>query len=77
VQGPETLTKYKPLEHVPGLNVGGWHDAGDYDLRIESQSDEVKILAQAYEEFHEDYDETTIDQSKKLVEMHVPDGKRT
>jgi hypothetical protein len=75
VQGPETLTKYKPLEHVPGLNVGGWHDAGDYDLRIESQSDEVKILAQTYEEFRENYDDTTIDQSKKLVEMHVPDGK--
>lgn len=75
MQGPSTLTKYKPLEHVPGLNAGGWHDAGDYDLRIESQADEVKILAQAYEEFNEQYDETKIDQSRKLVEMHTPDGK--
>ncbi|MFW6277345.1 MAG: cellulase N-terminal Ig-like domain-containing protein, partial [Prolixibacteraceae bacterium] len=31
-QGPSTLTEYEPLEQVPGLNVGGWHDAGDYDL---------------------------------------------
>ncbi len=32
-QGPSTLTKYKSGEHVPGLNIGGWHDAGDYDLQ--------------------------------------------
>lgn len=74
-QGPSTLTKYKPLEHVPGLDSGGWHDAGDYDLRIESQTETVRILAQAYEEFHDNYDETTIDQAGKIVEMHVPDGK--
>ncbi|MEJ2544289.1 MAG: glycoside hydrolase family 9 protein [Calditrichaceae bacterium] len=53
-----TLTKYKPLEHVPGLNVGGWHDAGDYDLRIESQAQTVIALALTYEEFGIDYDET-------------------
>jgi len=40
-QGPSTLTKYKPGEHVPGLDHGGWYDAGDYDLRIESQIDTV------------------------------------
>jgi endoglucanase len=33
-QGPSTLTRFKPGEHVPGLDAGGWHDAGDYDLRI-------------------------------------------
>src|SRR5665648_1173011 len=38
VQGSSTLTKYRPLEPVPGLAVGGWHDAGDDDLRIESQA---------------------------------------
>ena len=31
-QGPETETRFKPLEHVPGLDWGGWHDAGDFDL---------------------------------------------
>ena len=28
-QGPSTLCKYNPGDCVPGLNVGGWHDAGD------------------------------------------------
>jgi len=74
-QGHSTLTKYKPLEQVPGLNRGGWHDAGDYDLRVESQSGEVWILSQAYEQFHPDWDETTIDQKEHLVEIHRPDGK--
>ncbi len=34
---------------LPGLNRNGWHDAGDYDLRVESQASEVWILSQAYE----------------------------
>ncbi len=62
LQGPSTLTKFKSGEHVPGLNLGGWHDAGDYDLRVESQSGEVYILAQAYEAFGIRYDETSVDQ---------------
>jgi endoglucanase len=75
VQGHSTLTKYKPLEQVPGLNRGGWHDAGDYDLRVESQAGEVWILSQAYELFHPEWDQTTIDQKNHLVEIHRPDGK--
>lgn len=74
-QGPSTLTKYKPYEHVPDLNSGGWHDAGDYDLRIESQAGTVQILALANEEFNVVYDETTVDQINKVVEMHRPDGR--
>ena len=74
-QGSSTLTKYKPLDQVPGLNRGGWHDAGDYDLRVESQAGEVWILSQAYELFHPDWDQTTIDQKQRLVEIHRPDGK--
>jgi hypothetical protein len=75
VQGPSTLTKYSPLEPVPGLNAGGWHDAGDYDLRVESQMGTVWLLAQMIEEFNLDHDATTIDQTARLVEIHVPDGK--
>ncbi len=74
-QGASTLTKYQPGEHVPGLNVGGWHDAGDFDLRIESQAGEAYILAMAYEAFDVDYDVTTVDQASKTVEIHQPDGK--
>jgi endoglucanase len=75
VQGPSTLTKYKPGDVVPGLNVGGWHDAGDFDLRVESQSGEFYILTLAYEAFNVNYDVTTIDQDKRITEIHQPDGK--
>ena len=74
-QGKETLTKYRPGEIVPGLNVGGWHDAGDYDLRIESQAGECYILSLAFEEFGVNLDATTIDQKRKITEIHQPDGK--
>ena len=75
IQGPETLCDFKPGELVPGLNEGGWHDAGDFDLRIESQATEVYVLATAYENFNVNYDATTIDQKNKVVEIHQPDGK--
>lgn len=75
LQGPSTLTKYKSGDHVPGLAVGGWHDAGDYDMRVESLSKEIRILSHAYEEFGVNYDNTTIDQKKRVAELHHPDGK--
>ena len=74
IQGPSTLSAYAPQQPVPGLNMGGWHDAGDYDLRVESQISTVRILAQAYEAFSSDYDVTTVDQGNHLVQMHRPDG---
>ena len=74
-QGPSTLTNFKPGEHVPGLNIGGWHDAGDYDLRVESQAETVYKLALAYEFFKDDYDQTSIDQVTRVAELHKPDGK--
>ena len=75
VQGPSTLTKYNPGDIVPGLNIGGWHDAGDFDLRVESQAGESYILALAYEAFNVDYDVTAIDQHTRITEIHQPDGK--
>jgi hypothetical protein len=74
-QGPNTLSTARSGETVPGLNAGGWHDAGDDDLRIESQADEVSILGSAYEAFALNYDDTTIDQRKQLTKIHQPDGK--
>jgi endoglucanase len=73
-QGPTTFTKYKSMDHVPGLDIGGWHDAGDYDLRVESQIGTSQMLSLALEEFNTQYDQTSIDQQKHLVEMHRPDG---
>jgi endoglucanase len=75
LQGKSTLTNFKPGDDVPGLNCGGWHDAGDYDLRVESQSGEAYILSEIYEAFGINYDETSIDQNTHVVEIHQPDGK--
>jgi len=74
-QGPGTLTRFAPGESVPGLDRGGWHDAGDYDLRVESQAGTMHGLALAYEEFHVTYDNTTIDQENGLAVLHRPDGE--
>jgi endoglucanase len=75
LQGPSTLTKFQPGEHVPGLNIGGWHDAGDYDLRVESQAGTIQWLAHAWERFRPEHDNTWIDQTSRIVEIHRPDGK--
>jgi endoglucanase len=74
-QGPSTLTRFKPGDHVSGLNKGGWHDAGDDDLRVESQAGTVQLLSLAWEEFRPEYDATTINQRLHQVDMHKPDGK--
>ena len=75
IQGPSTLTTYHSGETVPGLNRGAWHDAGDFDIRVESQSETVHGLTLAYEQFGVNYDNTTIDQKNHLVEIGKPDGK--
>ena len=74
-QGKDTLTRFRPGECVPGLNCGGWHDAGDFDLRVESQAGEAYLLSLAWEAFHVEWDATTIDQKTQTVEIHHPDGK--
>ncbi|HEV7138297.1 MAG TPA: glycoside hydrolase family 9 protein [Steroidobacteraceae bacterium] len=74
-EGPDNFTRYKPYQHVPGLDAGGWHDAGDYDLRIESQMGTVWMLSKMVSEFGFYYDGTTIDEQRKLALIHVPDGK--
>lgn len=74
-QPEENRTAFNPLDRVPGLNAGGWHDAGDFDLRIESQAGESYILANAYEAFRPDIDVTAIDHGNHRVEIHEPDGE--
>ena len=75
LQGSETLTKYQPGEHVPGINLGGWHDAGDFDLRVESQATTIQGLSHIYELFDVEYDNTRINQETKTVDILQPDGK--
>lgn len=69
------MSKYAAGEIVPGVNIGGWHDAGDFDLRVESQAGETYILALAYEAFQPDLDVTSIDQINRITEIHQADGK--
>jgi hypothetical protein len=64
-QGPTTDTPFKPGEHIPGLNIGGWFDAGDFDIRTQTHYDVVTNLVNV----------TSVDYRKKLVELHQADGK--
>ncbi|MCP9199104.1 glycoside hydrolase family 9 protein [Gramella sp. GC03-9] len=74
-QGPTTDTPYSPGEHIPGLNVGGWYDAGDYDIRTQTQYHVVNNLVHAYEDFNLNRDQTLVDYEAKYVDIHNPDGK--
>jgi endoglucanase len=66
--------KYKGGDHIPGMNVGGWYDAGDFDLEEPAQLSVIQSLALAYREFNLTYDELTVDEAAREVEMHRPDG---
>ena len=41
-QGASTDNRFKPGQHIPGLNVGGWFDAGDFDIQTPSQQQTVQ-----------------------------------
>ena len=69
------ISPYPEGAPVPGVAVGGWHDAGDLDLRIESQIGESYILSMAWEQFHPEIDATAIDQQAHVTEIHQADGK--
>lgn len=72
--GPTTDTKYKSLEHIPGLAVGGWFDAGDFDIQTGSHNVVVTDLSAAWEKFGLKHDETFIDKKNSFVDIHRPDG---
>ena len=73
-QATATDGKWKGGDHIPGMNVGGWYDAGDYDLEEPAQLSVIQSLALAYREFNLKYDELTVDETTREVEMHRPDG---
>lgn len=73
-QGPTTDTAYAPLEHIPGLNVGGWFDAGDFDIRTSSQYETVRTLARSWERFEPKRDVTKVNWDNQRTDIHVPDG---
>ena len=73
--GPTTDTRYAPGERIPGLDVGGWFDAGDDDIRTVSQAAAVVHLVDTWELFRPTRDETFVDQKARYVDLHRPDGK--
>ncbi|NTU84756.1 MAG: glycoside hydrolase, partial [Chloroflexales bacterium] len=73
-QGPTTDTPFNPGEHIPGLNIGGWFDAGDFDIRTQTQYAALLDLVHTWEAFGIRRDETTVDQAQRCVAIHAPDG---
>ena len=79
-QGNETAVKpdgtpYKPYELIPGLNVGGFFDAGDFDIEVGANTNVLNSLIMAWELFHNDRDETFVSEEQRYVDLHRPDGK--
>jgi len=73
-QGPTTDTPYKPLELIPGLNIGGFFDAGDFDIETGSNISVVQNFVQTWEYFKPLRDQTFVDQQQRYVDLHRPDG---
>jgi hypothetical protein len=73
-QGETTDTKYKPLELIPGLNVGGFFDAGDFDIETGSNINVVQNFIRTWELFKPQRDETFVSQQQRYVDLHRPDG---
>lgn len=73
-QGPSTDSPFTPGQHIAGINVGGWFDAGDFDLRTQTHSRVITDLVLARENFGLDWDDTTVDESARYVQIRKPDG---
>jgi len=74
--GPNLDSPFKPGDHIAGLDVGGWQDAGDYDIQTPSNAFVVRDLVWARELFGLDWDETTVDEAARFAEIRKPDGNQ-
>ena len=80
--GAESDSPYDAYEHIPGLNVGGWYDAGDFDIQTSRNIQVIQDLALAWQEYGVDYDTMTVEWDENTengatggsVELHRPDG---
>lgn len=73
-QYAEMESHYKPYDLIPGLNVGGFFDAGDFDMETGSTSTVVQNLVRAWELFRSERDETFVSKEQRYVDLHRPDG---
>ena len=66
-------------QHISGLNVGGWYDAGDFDLQGPRETEVLQDLIFAAEAFDnmnglDTLSVTWDDKTGGVAEMHKPDG---
>ncbi|MGB3801545.1 MAG: glycoside hydrolase family 9 protein [Lewinella sp.] len=73
-QGPTTDTEYESLETIPGLNIGGFFDAGDFDIETGSNIRVVENFVATWEYFQPERDRTFVDHEQRYVDLHRPDG---
>lgn len=72
--GPNLDSPFKPGEHIPGLAVGGFQDAGDFDIQTPQNAEVVRGLALGREMFGLNWDQTTIDEAAHRAQIRKPDG---
>ncbi|SEN04461.1 N-terminal ig-like domain of cellulase [Sphingomonas gellani] len=73
--GPNLDSPFKAGEHIPGLAVGGFQDAGDYDIQTPENAQVVRDLVWARELYGLDWDQTSVDEAARAVEIRKPDGQ--
>lgn len=73
-QSDTTDTKYKPYERIPGLKIGGWFDAGDFDIQTGSHNSVIMSFVNTWENFKPLRDQTLIDKKTRYVDIHRPDN---
>ena len=74
IQTEKIDSKYKPYELIPGLNVGGYFDAGDFDVETSANISVVENFVRTWELFKPMRDETYVNEQQRYVELHRPDG---
>ena len=55
--------------------MGGWFDAGDFDIQGVSHAMTVSGFVATWEAFRPQHDQTLVDQDLRFVDIHRPDGK--
>lgn len=66
-------TPVQPGETIP-VGIGGWFDAGDYDLNVSSQAFVVLQLSLAWEEFSPQRDLHSLDIANRRLNVNQPNG---
>ncbi|MFO1389680.1 glycoside hydrolase family 9 protein [Cellvibrio sp.] len=74
--GESLDSPFKAGERIDGLSVGGWQDAGDYDIQTPDNSWVVRDLVWGKELFGLEWDETSVDEAARQVEIRKPDGQQ-